>query len=86
MRLRDLIRIIRQRIDPIDLAAWLLLRVAEQRSNGHTPSPFKHKDVEQWLREHPDDVRNILTAVRDEMRARCKHGTLRNRIREVLGR
>ena len=86
MRLRDLIRIIRQRIDFIDLAAWLLLRVVERRSGDSDPSPFNGGIAPQWLREHPGDVRYVLTAVRDEMRHHCKRGTLRNRIREALGR
>ena len=79
MRIRDLIRIIRQRIDFIDLAAWLLLRVLERRSAGGS-------EAVRWLRDNPDDVREVLTALRNEMREHCKRGTLRSVIREALGR
>ncbi len=80
MRIRDLFRLIRQRIDFIDLAMWLILRVATRRGGP------EWERVAAWIRRNPNDTREALTTVQGEFQERCRNKTLREAIRDGLKR
>ncbi len=78
MRILDLWRIIRQRIDFLDLAMWLILRVASRRGGP------EWERVAKWIRRNPKDTREALEHVRGELQDRCKDKSLRAAIRDGL--